>query len=179
MKLSNTRIQYYVEGECEEKLVKTLVAHNLILPGQTDVLNPVQDHIKPTHLRKLPAKTTVVLIFDTDKSYLDILKTNIQFLKKHPNIKQIITIPQVTNLEKELIRCTNVHQIRRLLNCKTNSEFKTAFIEEKHLYEKLQLHRFDFEKLWSEKPSEAFLKAEIRNESKLIKLIDRKHRSYT
>ena len=142
MRLSNTRIQYYVEGECEQKLVKTLVAHNLILPGQTDVLNPVQDHIKSTHLRKLPAKTTVVLIFDTDKNNLDILRTNIQFLKQHPNIKKIITVPQVTNLEKELIRCTDIHQIRQLLNCKTNSEFKTAFIEEKRLYEKLQSHHF-------------------------------------
>lgn len=172
MKLSNTRIQYYVEGECEQKLVKTLVAHNLILPGQTDVLNPVQDHIKPTHLRKLPAKTTVVLIFDTDNNNMDILKANIQFLKKHPNIKKIITIPQVANLEKELIRCTDVHQIRQLLNCKTNSEFKTAFIEDKRLYEKLQSHHFDFKKLWSEKPSESFLKAEIQNESKLIKLVN-------
>ena len=172
MRLSNTRIQYYVEGECEQKLVKTLASHTLILPGQTDVLNPVQDHIKSTHLRKLPAKTTVVLIFDTDKNNLDILRTNIQFLKKHPNIKKIITVPQVTNLEKELIRCTDIHQIRQLLNCKTNSEFKTAFIEEKRLYEKLQSHHFDFEKLWSGKPNETFLKAEIQNESKLIKLID-------
>ena len=172
MRLSNTRIQYYVEGECEQKLVKTLVAHNLILPGQTDVLNPVQDHIKSTHLRKLPAKTTVVLIFDTDKNNMDILKSNIQFLKEHLNIKKTITIPQVTNLEEELIRCTDVHQVRYLLNCKTNSEFKTAFIEEKRLYEKLQSHHFDFEKLWSENPGASFLKAEILNESKMIKLID-------
>ena len=171
MRLSNTRIQNYVEGECEQKLVKTLVAHNLILPGQTDVLNPVQEYIKSTHLRKLPAKTTVVMIFDTDKDNLDILKTNIQFLKKHPNIKKIITIPQVTNLEKELIRCTDVHQVRQLINCKTNSEFKNAFIEEKRLYEKLQSHHFNFIKLWSENPSETFQKAGIQNESKLIRLI--------
>ncbi len=172
MRLSSTRIQYYVEGECEQKLVKTLAAHNLILPGQTDVLNPVQDQIKSTHLRKLPAKTTVVLIFDTDKNNMDILKANIQFLKKHQNIKKTIAIPQVTNLEKELIRCTDIHQIRQLLNCKTNSEFKNAFIEEKRLYEKLQSHHFDFEKLWSEKPGDVLQKAGIQNESKLIKLID-------
>lgn len=111
------------------------------------------------------------MIFDTDINNLDILKTNIQFLKKHPNIKKIITIPQVTNLEKELIRCTNVRQVRHLMNCKTNSEFKNAFIEEKRLYEKLQSHHFDFEKLWTEKPNEAFQKAGIQNESKLIRLI--------
>lgn len=172
MRLSNTRIQYYVEGECEQKLVKTLAAHNLILSGQTEVLNPVQNQIKSTHLRKLPARTTVVLIFDTDKNDINILKANIQFLKKHPNIRQIITIPQVTNLEEELSRCTDVHQIRQLLNCKTNSEFKTAFIEEKRLYEKLQSHHFDFKKLWSEKTSDALQKAGIQNESKLIKLTD-------
>ena len=171
MRLSNTRIQYYVEGECEQKLVKTLVAHNLILPGQTDVLNPVQDHIKPTHLRKLPAKTNVVLIFDTDKNNTDILKANIQFLNKHPNIKKIITVPQVTNLEKELARCTNVHQIRQLLNCKTNSEFKNAFIEEKRLYEKLIAHCFDFAKLWSSDPDEPFKSLGIQNQANQIKLV--------
>ena len=172
MRLFSARIQYYVEGECEKKLVRTLIGQNLILPGQTDVLNPVQQYIKSTHLRKLPAKTIVVLIFDTDINNLEILKNNIQFMKTHPNIKKIISIPQVTNLEGELIRCTDVHQIRQLLNSKTNSEFKTAFIEEKRLYEKLQSHHFDFEKLWSEEPNEAFQKAGIQNESKLIKQID-------
>lgn len=170
MRLSNTRIQYYVEGECEQKLVKTLVEQHLILPGQTDVLNPVQERIKSTHLRKLPNNTIIVLIFDTDKNDTDILKDNIQFLKKQPNIKKIITIPQVTNLENELIKCTDIRQIRQLLNCKTNSEFKNAFIEEKRLFEKLQSHHFDFEKLWSENPINTFLKAGIQNESELIKL---------
>ena len=81
-----------------------------------------------------------------------------------------LSFPQVTNLEEELIRCTDVRQVRQLLNCKTNSEFKNAFIEEKRLYEKLQSHHFDFEKLWAEKPGEAFQKAGIQNESKWIKL---------
>lgn len=171
MRLSNTRIQYYVEGECEKKLVRTLVEQNLILPGQTDVLNPVQEHIKSTHLRKLPAKTTVVLIFDTDTDNTDILKANIQFLKKHPNIKRIITIPQIHNLEEELIRCTDVRQIRQLLNCRTNTEFKAAFIEEKRLYEKLQAHHFDFEEFWSTEPEAMYQKLGIQNQSRMIKII--------
>lgn len=108
MRLSNTRIQYYVEGECEQKLVKTLAAHNLILPGQTDVLNPVQDQIKSTHLRKLPAKTTVVLIFDTDKNNMDILKANIQFLKKHQNIKKTIAICSLIKSQKRMVLSTGI-----------------------------------------------------------------------
>ncbi len=171
MKLSNVRIQYYVEGECEQRLVKTLIQQNLIFPGQKDVLNPVQEHIRPTHLRKLPAYTAVVLIFDTDINNAEILIDNIQVLKNQPNIKSIITIPQVRNLEEELIRCTDVRQVRTLLNCKSNSEFKNAFIEEKRLYEKLIAHHFDFAKLWSSNPGEPFKSLRIQNQANQIKLI--------
>ena len=39
MRSTNTRTQYFVEGECEKKLIRTLIEQKLILPGQTDVLN--------------------------------------------------------------------------------------------------------------------------------------------
>lgn len=169
MRQFNTRTQYYVEGKCEKKLVKTLIEQNLIIPGQTDVLNPVQERIQLTHLRKFPQKTTIVLIFDTDTSDTDILKSNIQFLSSQPNINRVILIPQVPNLEGELIRCSDVRQIRSLINCRSNSEFKAAFIEEKHLFEKLLLHGFDFGQLWSTTPDQHFLKAGVQNSSDLIR----------
>lgn len=170
MRSSNNRIQYYVEGECERKLVKTLIGQQLIRPGQTDVLNPIQERIKSTHLRKLPANTTVVLIFDTDTGNTDILKENIQTLKEHSNIKEIILIPQVTNLEEELIRCTDIRKIRELIGCRSDKDFKAHFIEEKRVYEKLQAHHFDMEKLWTSTPGQAFQKAGIQNQSEAIRL---------
>ena len=170
MSLTNNRIQYYVEGECEKKLVKMLIRQKLIMPGQADVLNPVQEHIRITHLRKLPARTIIVLIFDTDTDNPDILRDNLQFLSGKTNAKRIITIPQVPNLEKELIHCTDIRRIRDLVNCGHDSDFKTAFIEEKRLYEKLQAHHFDLSKLWSSTPNEVFQKIGIRNQGEQIKL---------
>ena len=171
MRRTNARIQYYVEGECEKKLIKTLIENNLVISGQIDVLNPVQEHIKLTHLRKLPVKTIVVLLFDTDTDNVDILKENLKFLSNHSNIKRFITIPQVPNLEKELIRCTDIRRIRDLINCEHDSDFKGAFIDEKRLYEKLQAHCFDFNCLWSSEPDLVFQKAGIKNQSGQIKLV--------
>lgn len=169
--LSNTRYQYYVEGECERKLVKTLIGQGLIIPGQVDVLNPVQDRIKLAHLRKLPPKSKVILIFDTDTSNVDILRDNLQFLSAHLNQKNIITIPQVHNLEEELILCTDIRRIRDLINCRHDSDFKTAFIEEKRLFDKLQAHSFSFDGLWSSQPDPIFRNIGIQNQSSLIKRI--------
>lgn len=170
MKISNARIQYYVEGQCEIKLVKTLIENKLIIPGQTDVLNPIQERVKSTHLRKLPRNTSIVLIFDTDQITTEILQTNISFLTSAPNIKRIITIPQVHNLEQELLRCTDIRHIRDLLNCTHDSDFKTSFIEEKRLFSKLQAHHFDIKKIWSSDPEPPYNKIGIRNQSHLIKL---------
>ena len=176
MKLLTGRFQYYVEGKCEKKLVRTLIDQRLIIAGQTYVLNPVQDSIKPTHLRVLPPKTNNILIFDTDAfdtgiSEVDILKKNIACLKSCKNIRNIIIIPQVRNLEEELLRCTNIRHIRNLVNCPHDSDFKTAFIEEKRLFDKLQSHNFDFRKLWSSEPTQSLQSIGIQNQSNLIKLL--------
>ena len=170
MKSLNSRYQYYVEGKCEKKLVRTLIDHHLIFPGQTDVLNPVQEFIKPTHLRMLPSKTTIILIFDTDIPETGTLQKNLNFLKSRPNVRRIITIPQIRNLEEELIRSTDVRHIRDLIGCTHDSSFKTAFIEEKRLFDKLQLHHFDIEKLWSRPPEEPFKIMGIENHAELIKM---------
>ena len=169
MSLTNNRIQYYVEGNCEKKLVRTLIDHQLITPGKTDVLNPIQEVLKQTHLRTIAPKTNVVLIFDTDVPKTEILKQNIDFLNSQSNISKVIMIPQCKNLEDELIRSTDIKHIRDLLNCAHDSDFKTAFIEEKRLYEKLLLHHFDLGKLWSSIPKEPFSDF-IQNEAYLIKM---------
>ena len=168
MKSSSSRFQFYVEGDCEKKFIRTLIDHQLINPGKTDVLNPIQEILKPTHLRTLAPKTNVILIFDTDVPKAGILKQNLAFLNSQSNISKVITIPQCGNLEDELIRSTDIKHIRDLLNCAHNSDFKSAFIEEKRLYEKLLLHHFDPGKLWSSTPKKPFSDF-IQNDAHLIK----------
>ena len=169
MRFKNIRTQYFVEGECEKKLIRTLIAQKLIVPGQTDVLNPVQAHIKATHLRRLPEKVRIILVFDTGTAELRILEENIRYLRAQHG-KELITIPQVLNLEDELIRCTDIRYIRNLLNSAHDSDFKTAFIEERNLFEKLLTHRFDSNKLWSLDPDKVFRKIGVANQSALIRL---------
>ncbi len=170
MKSQNNHYQYYVEGGCEKKLIRTLIDHHLIIPGKIDILNPVQENIKITHLRTLSRHTTVILVFDTDKPKTDILTANIRFLQSSPNIRRVVTIPQISNLEQELCRCTDVRHIRDLLNCSHDSDFKSLFISEKRLFEKLQEHGFDIGKLWSSPAKEPFLTMNIQNQGNEIKL---------
>lgn len=168
MRSSNSRFQYYVEGDCEKKLVRTLIDHQLIVPGKTEVLNPIQEVLKSTHLRTLAPKTNVVLVFDTDVPKTEILKKNLDFLDSQSSITRKIMIPQCSNLEDELLRCTDIKRIRDLLNCAHDSDFKSAFIEEKRLYEKLVLHHFNLELFWSSTPGKPFADF-IQNNGRLIK----------
>ena len=66
--------------------------------------------------------TSVVLVFDTDTGNIDILRENIQFLRKEQNIKEVICITQVKNLEDELIRSCDIRQIKELTGSKSNKE---------------------------------------------------------
>ena len=72
-------VQYYVEGEDEEKLVNVLKTQlGLIRPGKVQKLNVVEQEITNIRLRTLKQGTMVVLVFDTDTGNVDILKKNIK-----------------------------------------------------------------------------------------------------
>ena len=58
---------YYVEGQCEEKLLKTLKTDmRLIQPGKVIKRNVIQDKLRQAQLNTLKKGTTAVLVFDTD-----------------------------------------------------------------------------------------------------------------
>ena len=170
MRVINGRFHYFVEGSCEQKLVTTLIRQQMIIPGKPEVFNPIQDHLKTTHLRRFSFKTNIILIFDMDKSLTNTLQENLEFLHSQPNIKNVFTVLQDGNLEDELMNCTDIRTLKELLNCSHNSDFKSAFIAEKRLFEKLQSHHFDFQKLWSSPPLQPFLKLGLQNQGNMIKL---------
>lgn len=153
----NTYIQYYVEGEDEEKLISVLKTEmQLILPGRVQKFNVIERKFNNAHLMALRPKTIVVLIFDTDTGKDDILKQNIAILKSCSRISQIITIPQVKNLEDELVRCCALKNIKELLGSKSEKDFKRDFMKVTNLEHKLAEHRFDFGKLWRKSPTDKF-----------------------
>jgi len=156
VELKSQPIQYYVEGKDEEKLLSVLKTEmKLILPGNVQKLNVVECKVTPGRLRALRPQTMVVLIFDTDTGKRDILDQNIERLRGCPAVSEIVTIPQVPNLEEELARSCGLRDIRELFGC-AGSEFKSKLIKAQCLKDKLLRSGFNFNLLWSQQPTSAY-----------------------
>lgn len=163
-------VQYYVEGKDEVKLINVLKSDmGIIKAGKVQQLNVIEQEIKPLHLRTLTMGTMVVLVFDTDTGALGLLKKNIETLKACKAVSDVILVPQVSNLEDELVRSCNIRKIEELLNSQSKSDFKSDFIRVSNLAQKLQEHKFDMHVFWSSKPVGAY--KDIPNQSEKVKLI--------
>lgn len=173
--MKSTNIQYYVEGEDETKLVNILKTQlKMIKSGKVQKLNVVEELITDAMLRPLKTGTIVVLIFDTDTKNLGILNCNITKLKKCNSVSKVITIPQVANLEEELVRSCDIKKITELLNSSSLTDFKRDFIRINNLDAKLLEHKFDINIFWSQKPPILYQNIDIENDSKEIKLLKNK-----
>lgn len=169
MKNKSKILQYYVEGEDEKKLIEVLKTDmRLIMPGKVQILNVVQERISDTKLRILASGTILVFVFDTDVGDPSILIENIKKAEKSSNIKDVYCVPQVKNLEEELVRAIGVRDIKKLLNSKSQKDFKRDMNRERNLKSKLESLHFDIHKLWTKNPGTPF--DVITNSSEKIKL---------
>lgn len=144
----NKVFQYYVEGPCERKIIEELKKYGYIAPGKISVKNVQQELLSNLHLRSLRKGTTIILVFDTDVVNKDILNNNLRLLNQY-DFKDVYCVLQVNNLEDELIKSTDIKDIKELLNSKSNSDFKKDLIDEKNLIKKLNFHKFDINKMWN------------------------------
>lgn len=160
---------YLVEGQCESKLLNEFKNQkNMVISGKVLQLNVTQKHITQAFLRTIPVHSVFILIFDTDTSSTGILDENIRVLSENKQIDDVWCVTQVNNLEDELIRSTNVSDVKYLTGSKSNTEYKHDLIEEKRLYTKLMNHNFDFSKFWSSSPKGIF--ASYINQGDKIKI---------
>lgn len=165
---------YFVEGECEEKMVNVLKHHfHFIQNGRVKHISPAHKKITEALCRTLSNKTNAVLVFDTDVndcSILKILEDNIKFLKDSPNISNVICIPQVLNFEDEIMRSTDIKKLSGLFSAKSKADFKRNFIKTKEevVFKDLKQHHFDFEKFWKSNPKGIY--SHIPNNSDDIRL---------
>lgn len=165
-------VHYYVEGSDEKKFIHTLKTDlNAIRPGKVDVLNVVTHKFTNDRLMTLSRGTMVVLIFDTDTGSADILNENLESLRSCPAVSEIVTIPQVHNLEDELVRSCDIKAAQDLLGSKSRSDFKTDLIRVTNLAQKLTAHKFDINLLWSQTPPSPY--QAISNTSEKIKIASR------
>ncbi len=109
----------------------------------------------------------MVLIFDTDvTTNLDVVKKNIENIKKYCRGVKIINLLQVKNLEDELVRCTDVKSVLELTKSKSLSNFKADFrkMKNEQCRNMLDRHKINVDRLWTTKASGEFEFAE-RNSS--------------
>lgn len=117
MKISNIPIQYFVEGGCEEYLIKS-IKNEYLLSGKIKVLNAVTKKITLNYIRPLKDKTICVLILDVDvfvnnSQNGNILKDNVKMLEERGF--EVILIPQIQNLEDEIVYSTDIKYCTELL----------------------------------------------------------------
>ena len=163
-------VQYYVEGEDEEKLVNVLKTKlGVIKTGKVQKLNAVEREITDARIRTLSPGTMVVLIFDTDTGQLEILDRNLKKLKACSSVSEIVTIPQVPNLEGELVRSCDIKNITELLNSKSRGDFKSDIKHISNLDSKLREHKFDINLFWARNPASPY--QGIENQAAKVKLL--------
>ena len=157
---------YYVEGKTEEKIIKVLKTEfQIIMPGKVERLNVVEEKLSLKKLMTLKKGTVIVLVYDVDTNKSDILRSNIELLKKCKFV--VLCIPQVNNLEDEILRSCSIRQIKELIGSKSNKEFKNDMIKISNLGAKLIEKEFDFSKFWNTVPNNNF--ACFKNQANLIK----------
>ena len=167
--MANSKYYYYfVEGQDEEKLVSVLKTDlKYIISGKVQVFNVIEQKLTKLRIMSLKPNTIVILIFDTDSGNSEILLENIKLLQKETNVKEVICITQVKNLEQELIRSCNIKEIKELTNSKSNKDFKRDLIKVTQLGKKLLNHKFDFDIFWA---SEDKKFQNVKNEAYKIKI---------
>ena len=159
-------LHYFVEGENERKLIET-IKNKYLYSGKIKIINTIQNKVPNSILRTLERETVAVLVFDTDVEKIDILDENIKLIKNSNNVKDVICIPQIKNLEDELIYSTNINKIVDLLESKSKKDFKNDFNNCKNLMKKLENKEFKISKLWSRNAVDIYKK--YKNDSEVIK----------
>ena len=150
------------------KLYVNKIKNKYLYSGKIKVMNVIQNKVPRSILRTLERETIVVLVFDTDIEKIDILDKNIELIKNSNNVRDIIYILQIKNLEDELVYSTKIKKIKDLLESKSDKDFKRDFISCNNLIKKLEEKEFKISKLWSREAKNIYKKYE--NKSKEIKL---------
>ncbi|MBR4421334.1 MAG: hypothetical protein IKS69_02250, partial [Erysipelotrichaceae bacterium] len=143
---------YFVEGECEKRLIEALkLDPPMLKAGKITIYNVIQKKLSRSLLMSVLPKTTVVLAFDTDLMKTDILEQNIALLRRYGREIRIIYLPQVRNFEDEIERCCHLEKAADLTSSRSKKDFKKDFCRMKvrDCRHALKRHRFNFDLMWS------------------------------
>ncbi len=142
--------QYFVEGECEEKLINALKVnpHKYLTPGKVTVFNFTNRLITNQRIAVLNKETIIILVYDIDVNKTTIIEKNIAKLNKF-GFNKIYHIQSVNNFEDEIVYSTCLNSINGLFNTVGKEEFKKEFIHSSNIIKKLDSVEFNKNKIWS------------------------------
>ena len=133
---------YFVEGDTERKFVEVIKESKYVYSGRIEKRNLLQKKISDNILKNIQENT--IIVFDTDVidiNNINILDKNIEVFENNDRIKEVILIPQVKNLEDELIYSTKIKKIKDLLESKSDDDFKRDFMRCNNLIKKIRRER--------------------------------------
>lgn len=155
--MKNNNCVYFVEGSCEKTLIDALKEKPaLIAPGRTKVFNAISHELTRSMLITIQNGSTVVFVFDTDVEITEHLKNNIKLVSTFCAGAKVICLPQVLNLEDELVRCTDVSKVQELTGSKSIKDFKRDFCAMTNCRAVLTRHQLEVLKLWTRNVPEVF-----------------------
>lgn len=166
--------RYYVEGECERKIInnfKTVDGGLKFISGKVYVFNVLCELFNDNQLRDITNDTTFIFVYDTDDidiNKLEILKKNITLLTNKRKIKKIIHVQSIKNFEDEIMFSSCIKNIDDVFKTKGKSSFKRAFINCDNLTSKFKTIKFNFSKIWSRESIDIRLK-DYKSEGSKIK----------
>ena len=143
------KIQYYVEGECEKKLIDEIKKspYYQIRAGKVTVFNFINNEIENDRIALLDPKTIIILVYDIDIDSIDILYRNV---KKLETMKfKVVHIQSIRNFEDEIVYSTSLNDINDMFNTQSKKEFKKEFLRQKDLMSKLKKVNFDHKLIWT------------------------------
>ena len=130
---------YFVEGDTERKFVEVIKESKYVYSGRIEKRNLLQKKISDNILKNIQKNTIIVIVFDTDVldiNNINILDKNIEVLESNTRVERVICIPQIKNLEDELVYSTKIKKIKDLLDSKSDKDFKRDFISCNNLMKK-------------------------------------------
>lgn len=150
MKRTSKPIHYYVEGECEEKLINALKVgrDNKIVAGKVEVFNIIQSPLSRMRAAMLKRGTIVILVYDTDVWKTDVLKRNVQVLKES-GVSAIYHVQSLQNFEDEIVYATSLQDINDFFTLPAAANLSPLLFRIKDIVAKLQKLDFDDQKIWS------------------------------
>ena len=148
---------YFAEGKCEERLLNALKENpQKIQSGRVKVFNVVQKLLPKSQLVTIQTGTTVVLVFDTDVQNTEFLRENISRLRTLCSKVKLVFLPQVLNLEDELVRCSEIKSVIELTHSKSNKDFKRDFCSITNVRSVLDRANLNVRLLWNEDVPSSF-----------------------